>query len=187
MVLSHKLIIAATILLLVTCMSASADIAIVQRSTTLTGAGAVKNIACNAAVTRASDGIFTYAYELIYNTGTSPVHTYKVQNPGHINFFGAENQPVGKLNGEFDNPTWALADTWVTWLNGVINPGQTRTFSYKSIYAPQEIEVWTYAVDGGSTAVGKTLGMGNTIPEPSSLLALVFGVAGLLPIVRRRK
>lgn len=144
-------------------------------------------LACNAVVDL-TEGVYTYTYTLIYNqgikdplSGNAPyIHLFDVENPNGKSFFGAAGQGfTAPADGN---------DLAVEWFNGEIREGETRTFSYKSLCAPMEIEVFTWVVDDGTYATGTTLGMGSMIPEPSSLLALVLGTAGLVPFaIRRRK
>lgn len=173
----------ALVLLLALCVCASASI-VDQKKSTLTGTGNVKQLTCNAVVTLDS-GVYTYSYALTYDIGPDIVHIFKVQNPNCAAYFNASNVPVDA--GTFDNPADSNSN-WIPWYNGQFAVGETRTFSYKSYYAPMEIDVYCYAVDGGTAAIGKTLGMRDVIPEPSSLAALVFGIAGTGSLlIKRRK
>lgn len=173
----------ALVLLLALCVCASAGI-VAQKTSTLTGSGNVKQLTCDAVVSLDA-GVYTYSYTLTYDLGPDAVHIYKVQNPNYSAYFDADNTPYDA--SKFDNPADGNSG-WVAWLNGELIEGESRAFSYQSFYAPMEIDVYCYAVDGGSAAIGKTLGMGDMIPEPSSLMALVFGIVGTGSlIIRRRK
>lgn len=185
MALPRQLALAATTLLLVAlCVSASAEV-VAHKKTYITGDTTIGSITCDAVVDRALDGTYKYDYQLTYTTGTSAVHTFEIQNPNWAGFFGSSNTPTEV--GKFDNPADGNAN-WLVWINGELPVHGTRTFSYLSRYAPQDIVVWTFVIDGGGSASGQTIGMGDTIPEPSSLAALLLGGAGLIPlIIRRRK
>jgi hypothetical protein len=172
------------VLLLMLCVCASASI-VDQKTSTLTGNGNVKQLTCNAVVTLDA-GVYTYSYTLTYDIGPDAVHIYKIQNPNCCAYFNAANMPNDA--SKFTNPADGNSN-WVGWLNGQFVVGTTRTFSYQSLYAPivRDLEVYHYAVDGGSAAIGKTLGMRDAIPEPSSLIALMFGVVGTVSVVARRR
>jgi hypothetical protein len=182
---------AAALLVLALGVSASAGI-VAHNEGYLTGDLATgTGLACNAVVDL-TGSVYTYTYTLIYTAGVidpgtgiaGGIHVFDVQNPNGVAFLSASN---ASGNGtHFTDPT-AGAPDWLEWVSGEINVGQTRTFSYTSNYAPMEIEVWTYVIDGGTSADGRTLGMGDAIPEPSSLAAFLFGAAGLIPMVIRRR
>lgn len=182
MTLPRKLALVTVALLMGLCVSASAMVShshlVGDLVTTEDG------LICNAVVSQVGN-VYTYDYTLIYTAGIGPIHIFDVENPNAGAFFDAVNQPVGKPD-EFTDPADGNAG-WVDWIDGEIRVGDTRTFSYKSYYAPMEIEVWTYVINGGTSAVGTTLGMRDMIPEPSSLAALLFGAAGLLPLVIKRR
>lgn len=179
MSLSHKFIIAAVVLLLVSSVSASADWTKTSYLNGTLTTGYPQGLKCDALVTFL-DGIYTYSYTLTYSGGLSPIHTYKVYNPNQSAFFSAIN------NDGFTNPADGTANQ-VSWINGTVQVGESFTFTYQSYYAPMEIDVYTVAIDTGKSATGKTLGMGAVIPEPSSMAALLFGAVALVPFARRRK
>jgi hypothetical protein len=166
-------------------LSVAASAVIVDQGTAhLTGTGDVNDIQVDAVVDL-TGGIFTYTYDLTYITGTAAVHIYKVQNPNVVAFFAAANVPLGEPD-EFTNPANGSA-SWVSWTEGNLPVGGSRAFSYQSIYRPQELDVWAYAVDGSDRAIGKTIGMSASIPEPGSIVAVSLGILGLIPMVRRRR
>jgi len=188
MSLSRNFVLAATALL-VFGLSVSASAYVCDHSegylegNLATGTG----LACNAVVDF-TGGIYTYTYTLIYSAGminpvsglAPQIHLFDVDNPNGCRFFGAAADGFTPLATE-GNGT-------VDWINGTINVGETRTFSYQSYSAPMEIYVYTYVENGGTYAEGETLGMGSMIPEPSSLAAILLGAAGMLPLaIRRRK
>ncbi|MEN6358074.1 MAG: PEP-CTERM sorting domain-containing protein [Armatimonadota bacterium] len=173
----------ALVMLLMLCVCASAGI-VDQKTSTLKGSGNVQQLICDAVVTL-DGGIYTYTYTLTYDIGPATVHIYKVQNPNYASYYNASNTPNDA--GIFTNPANGNSN-WIGWQNGALDVGGSRVFSYQSSRAPMDIDVYCYAVDGGSAAIGKTLGMGETIPEPSSLLVLAFGAVGTGSlIIRRRK
>lgn len=171
---------AAALLVLALSVSASA-VQVAHSNTYLEGDLATgTGLACDAVVDL-TGGIYTYTYTLTYNAGVGGIHIFDVENPNGVNFFDAAG------SAGFSGPNNGNA-TWIEWLGGELMPGNSATFSYKSYAAPMEIEVWTYVINGGTSAVGTTLGMGAALPEPSSLIALAFGATGFLPLaIRRRK
>ena len=151
----------------------------------MTGKLAVKHIGVHAVVDL-TGGIYTYTYDLTYDTGTASVQIYKVKNPNGAAFFAVSNVPLGEPN-VFTNPAPG-STAWVIWDEGILAVGTSRTFSYQSYYQPMlDKEVFCQAVDGASTATGKTIGMSSMIPEPGSILAISVGIIGLIPVVRRRR
>lgn len=177
MTLSHKIIVAVLVIMLASSISASADW---TKTSYLTGTLATgQNLQCDAVVSLLN-GVYTYNYTLTFVAGASEIHTYKVYNTNYSGFFNAAN------GDGFTNPTSGNASQ-ISWINGVLAPGHSCSFSYQSYYAPMEIDVYTYAVDTGKSATGKTIGMGALIPEPSSIVALFFGGVALVPFARRRK
>ena len=131
---------------------------------------------------------------MIYLIGVSDVHIFGLENPNASEFFGAANVPDPDAGKHFTDPTYSvlLPSANVEWIDGnlkapVLGVIDTRTFSYKSYFAPMVIPVYAYVIDGGDSAEGETLGMGATVPEPSSLAALLFGAVGLVPLVMRRR
>jgi len=159
-------------------VSASADW---TKTSYLTGnlVTGTQGLKCDALVTVLGN-VYTYSYTLTFSAGVAPIHTYKVYNPQTSGFFGGTN------TDGFTNPANGTA-AQIQWLNGTMAVGTSCVFTYQSYCAPQDIDVYTYAIDTGRSAYGRTLGMGAMIPEPSSLAALLFGAAGLLPLVTRRR
>lgn len=186
MSLPRKTALLAVLLVLALCISASASV-VASWTSHLIGTGDINDITCNATVTKGVDSVYTYAYELVYTTGSAAVHTYKIQNPNAASFYNATNTSSDTA-GHFTDPA-AGSDGWVYWTGGFINVGDTRTFSYQSVYAPMtDIQAWGVVIDGGTAATGKTLAMGASTPEPSSLAALLLGAVGLVPVmIKRRK
>lgn len=179
MISTRKFIIAIVVLLLVSGVSASADWTKTSYLNGTLTTGTPEGLRCDALVT-VLDSVYTYSYTLTYTGGVAPIHTYYVLNPNASSFFGATN------GDGFVNPLDSAIGQ-VKWINGAIAVGQTCTFTYKSLYAPMDIDVYTVAVDTGTSAMGRTLGMGAVIPEPSSFAVLLVGAAGLVPLMRRRK
>jgi len=167
-------------------LSVAANAAVVaEKTTSLTGTGLVKTLSCHAVVDK-TGSVFTYTYDLTYVLGSESVHTYKVQNPSLVPFYGADNSPYGEPR-EFTDPADGNG-AWVSWLQGNLDQGQTTSFSYQSLYQPMmDKDVYCQAIDSANFAIGKTIGMGTTIPEPGSIVAMSFGILGLIPMVRRRR
>lgn len=183
-----RLMAVAAVLLIAMCTAVSADTVVLSSTDTIVGAGGIQSVTCESVVTKGLDGIYTYTYDLFFNIGDATIHTYIVQNPNNVDFFGAVNLPVSGASA-FQNPADGYSD-WLQWSSGAIHQGGSCTFSYKSAHAPMlDIKGWQITINGGSSAVGKTLVMGDTIPEPGSALVLLVGAAGLVPmaIKRRRK
>lgn len=184
MVITKRWVCVGVLVIAAVALSVAASALVVdEETTTLTGLKSVKSVTCHAVVDLAG-GIYTYTYDLTYNEG-AVIHIYRVQNPNLRSFFDALNVPLGETD-EFTNPLNGSA-SWVSWTNGDLTQGQSRSFSYKSYYKPQEIEVWCWVVDGGDNATGKTIGMSAYIPEPGSLVVVSLGIIGLIPVVRRHR
>ncbi len=185
MVLSRVGLLALVALFLLSC-GVFADTVVATSTDTLTGHNAIQTITCNATVTQGLDNIYTYTYELLYTSGTATVHTYKVENPNQATFFDAANVP-GAGSTSFVDPDDGDS-YWLQWGYGDLTPNSSCVFSYKSAYAPMvDVKGWQVVINGGSSAVGKTLVMGDTIPEPASIAVVLMGVAGMVPVALRRR
>ena len=164
----------ATLLL---CVSADAF----TRTTTLTGdLGTLKLIADASK----SGSEWLYSYELTFQTGVEEVYKFSVGNPMQVAFTEAAN------TDEFIDPEYAPSWIEVQWYDGWMEVGDTVTFSYKSDNMPNlDIPVDCYAADLGKTASGKTIGMSELIPEPSTFAGIAMAIFGLAPtiLIRRRK
>jgi|GEM_PF-3293524 len=121
-------------------------------------------------------GLYHYDYTLVYSasfldaslTDFSVGNMYNLAytNPGcTYDFTMADSQ---------DSVYWYIAD-------GDAPVGQTINFWYDSIYSYKVVDV---TVSGGMPSNGLTLGM---VPEPGSLLALAFGLGGVLWTRLRRR
>lgn len=167
-------------------VSASADV-YAERTDYLTGLLVTgdSGLELHAVVTRGLDLVYTYEYTLTYTAGNAPINIFSVENPTPTQFNNAAN--VSGTGTAFNNPAFNASYGMIDWTGGELAVGGTRTFSYKSVYGPQIIGVYTWVGDHGDSAEGETLGMGAMIPEPSSLAALLFGAVGLVPLVIRRR
>lgn len=189
MILTHKLVLVLVVLLTLGLGLSASAVQVAHSEDYLWGelVTSETGLACNSVVDL-ENGIYTYNYTLIYTAGVGGIHIFDVENPNKVAFDTTSNVPVGTAPAgtAFTNPNPGTTD-WIEWLGGELNVGETRKFSYTSTRAPMEISVWTYVVDGGTSAVGTTLGMGAMVPEPSSFAALLFGAAGLLPLVIKKR
>jgi len=166
---------------LVLAMSANATI-VASRTDHLIGYGTVNDVLLNCTVDLDA-GIYTYSYQLQYLTGSGTVNLFNVENPDDAAYTNAWN------SGDFWNHLFVdLDDAYsVQWDNGTFVAGQTRNFSYKSIYGYREIPVYAY-VGAGDIADGETYGMsGAAVPEPSSLAGLALAGFAMIPALRRRR
>ena len=172
---------------------ASAEI-VRSLSSPLYGTGDVLQLTVNAQVDRALSGgsyLYTYSYTVTYDIGTADVHIYGVENPNDSSYFNAQNSGTSGTN--FIDPSYVAGSyANIEWNSGsLLMPTPTttysRVFSYQSRFAPQDIKVYAYAVDGGTSADGWTLGMGDMIPEPGGIIALAFGMLGLAPKFLKRR
>ena len=50
-----------------------------------------------------------------------------------------------------------------------------------------DVKGFAIVIDGGSYAEGLTLVMGDVVPEPASLLVVLFGSAGVVPMILKRR
>lgn len=183
---NRVIILVAAMILLAAGVVASADVVVAESIDTLTGDGTVGSIECKATVTRGVDNIYTYLYELTYTTGTSAVHTFSLENPNRANFYDANNIPVIGVK-IFQDPGDG-SDDFLGWTHGEIRPNDQHQFSYKSAYAPMlDVKGFASVIDGGCCAEGWTLVMGDVIPEPASLLVVLFGSAGVVPMILKRR
>jgi hypothetical protein len=170
------------LVVLATCVPAGADF-VRDKTTNLMGYDNVGQLTVYSLVTKDA-GVYTYSYSVTYDVGTADVHIFGLENPNDAAYSDAANSMT------FDNPIYSAGYyaniEWAGDAMRVLSVGQTAQFSYKSLYAPQDIDVYCYAIDGGAAADGGAIGMGDVIPEPASMLVLIAGVAGMLPKVIRR-
>ncbi|MBI2842714.1 MAG: PEP-CTERM sorting domain-containing protein [Armatimonadetes bacterium] len=132
---------------------------------------------------------FKYTYDLAYTSanvgpGEQPpqVHVFSVENMDDRAYTNATN------SDGFTNPSYGQFWYEIKWIDGYLALGETVRFTYDSIYAPAEIPVHAYAVNGGAAAEGKTLGISSAaIPEPSSIAGLAMALVGVLPVLRKRR
>lgn len=183
---NRVIILVAVMILLAAGVVASADVVVAESIDTLTGDGTVGSIECKATVTRGADNIYTYLYELTYTTGTSAVHTFSLGNPNCVDFYDANNIFVIGAK-TFQDPEDG-SDRFLEWTQGEVRPNDQHQFSYKSAYAPMlDVKGSASVIDGGCYAEGSTLVMGDVIPEPASLLVVLFGSAGVVPMILKRR
>ncbi len=142
----------------------------------------VKEVSVHTVVTLGVS-IFTYTYTLTYTQGTAAIHIYSVDNPNNVLF----SAPA--TNSGFVLPVYAPYSMiqWGDNSGPFISQGETKWFSYESNHAPQDINVYAYAMDGGAYAEGSVPGMGATIPEPGSFAALAIGLLGVSQRLWRRR
>lgn len=167
---------------LVSCVPAGADF-VRDKTTNLLGYDNVGQLTVYSLVTRDA-GVYTYSYTVTYDVGSADVHIFGLENPNDAAYSDAANDVA------FDNPIYSAGSYASIEWNGdairVLGVGETAQFSYKSLYAPQDIDVYCYAIDGGAAAEGGAIGMGDVIPEPAGMLVLIVGAAGILPRMIRR-
>jgi len=162
----------ATLLL---CVSADAY----TRETTLTGTLGTLRLIADASKVGSE---WLYSYELYYQTGSVELYTFSVGNPMQVAYTNAEN------TDDFTNPGYNPIWEEVKWWDGWMEVGDTVTFSYKSYNMPNlDIDVDCYAQDGGKIAWGKTIGMSELIPEPSTFAGVAIAILGLAPTLLRKR
>lgn len=133
---------------------------------------------------------FTYSYELTFTDQyytDSPCEYWDVANDSASPFYNADD--VAGFFGLGGTSSSPLSSDPIYWVGGMMTEGQTVTFSYKSRYAPMMnvFTVTSFAADGGRSAVGDTIGMSGLVPEPGAFAVLAMGLAGIVPVIRRRK
>ncbi len=133
-----------------------------------------------------SAGVYHYQYDLYFKAKApngGNVHSFSVDNLAQSAYTNAQNTDLPP----FLNPAYNPADVSIDWLSGQMLVGDTVTFSYDSVYAPDPVNVYALAVNGGTSATGLTWGMGSEIPEPGSLVALSGMLACAAGLFRRRR
>lgn len=129
--------------------------------------------------------VYTYEYALTYDTYGAEeflAEGFQIGNLSKAAIFDVSN------TGDFTDFADGVYDP-IVWLGNYIDEGQTVTFSFKSFNRPFEnpISVNCNVLDGGTTAIGETIGMAAMIPEPSAFAAVGLGILGVLPMIKRRK
>jgi hypothetical protein len=155
--------------------------------------GLLGNFHLVSSATWAND-IWTYSYTLTY-LGTSGVaaHEFTLDNRPHSQFDGATNLITRPDTTTFtwDNPDFSVAPS-LLW-NGNLRdmmPGDVGVFSYTSAYGPAtgRMLVYAHVADGGDSASGLSVGMGNVlIPEPGAFAGLFLGLGAMVPFLKRRR
>lgn len=178
---SHKLILVIVVLLTLGLSISASAVQVAQKTTYFTGTLASgQGLACNAVVDYAN-GFYTYSYTLNYTAGVGTIHTLDIDNPNEAAFtYVSAGNGFAPVLDYYPYPSWD---------SGNIAVHNSCTFVLKSMYAPMPDDMLVLAsvVDGGNGAEGWTLGMSNAVPEPSCLVAVLFGAAGLVPVVIRRR
>jgi hypothetical protein len=128
-----------------------------------------------ALVTRNGDGSYHYLYTLVYSHSalSGKLVTFSIGNLGNLAF---TNQTCSQTSLKS-----AASTTSVLWGSGTVTTGNTVTFSYDSRFSYGLVDA---TVSGGLPSNGQTLGM---VPEPCSLLAVAFGLGGVLWTRLRRR
>ncbi len=176
------------VLIALSCSLSFANV-IASKTTQLLGSGAVGDIQVYSQVDEVPDGsafLYTYTYTLTYLSGTATAHDFGIDNPNDSAFFNASNTPTS--GGHFVDPVYVAGSyDFIEWNTGGSLPvNGTDTFSYQSLYKPQDVDVYAFMMDGGSTAQGEVIGMSDVIPEPSALAALALGILAVAPKLVRR-
>lgn len=171
-----------TILLAAAILSAAVAPAFCRQYTSVLD-GDMGSLSLVADTTQTGD-VWTYTYALTFDTKAEHggnVHSFSVDNLGKHAYNTAAN------TGNFTNPTFT-GSNYVGWTLGEMIPGQTVTFSYTSLFAPDVVPVWATVGDHGTSASGYTIGMNiGSIPEPGSLAALGSILACGAGMFARRK
>lgn len=124
-----------------------------------------------------------YQYTLTCDS-TAPrvAHVFSLDNPYGSVYTEAAN------TGGFLDPIWSSGVT-PEWRNVTagLSEGDSATFSFKSIYAPADENVFVMVLNGGTAAWGDTIGMSDkatnspapAIPEAGTLSLAAAGMAAL--------
>jgi hypothetical protein len=142
--------------------------------------GQLGTVGVHAVVTQ-TGSTYLYNYDVTATSVSTAVSLFDVGNVEQLDFTNATN--VGATHA-FTNPTYLPFLTSVTWVDGELDNTKTATFSYKSDYAPIQVE--TSVSGAGLSANGSTLGM-TSVPEPSTVSLFGMGALGVLGLIRRRK
>lgn len=132
--------------------------------------------------------LYRYSYNLTYDVGAGGnvvTRAFAVENPDDLSYSNADNSK------DFINPTYVdEEDAYeMKWYGGTLGVGQYADFSYTSIYAPRDIDVFAYGEGDVDFAWGENVAIGQAmpIPEPSSLAGIALAVAGFAPKILRRR
>lgn len=120
-------------------------------------------------------GLYHYLYSLVYSASA---------NNGKLTSFSIANLNNLASTGwgcSESSLVHATSSSSVLWNSGTVSTGRTVTFWYDSVHPYGEVNV---TVTGGLPSGGYTLGM---VPEPSSLLAMAFGLGGVFWTRLRRR
>lgn len=128
-----------------------------------------------ATVSRNPNGSYHYLYSLafVHTYGTNRLSAFSV---GRMAYQAFANQDCNETS-----LIVAASNNSVLWNSGSVLLGHTVTVSYDSFWSYGEVDVTATA---GMPSGGKTVGM---VPEPSSLLAVAFGLGGVLWTSLKRK
>lgn len=128
-----------------------------------------------ATVTINPDNTYHYVYSLVFSTNSGQLKQFSIGNLKNLPYTNrACSEAALPIGSSSNSVLWASPTT--------ITTAKTVVFSYDSIYSYGEVNVTINT--GGMPSTIKTLGM---VPEPSSLLAVAFGVSGVLWTRLRRR
>lgn len=144
-----------------------------QSTVTCTTPGLGYSNQLTAAVTTNLDGSYHYEYTLVYAACSlgGTLSNFSVGNLQNLAFTNQGSDYMSLKPGPSTNS--------VLWNSGTVSTGHTVKFWYDSVYSYGLVRV---TLSGGLPSDGMTLGM---VPEPCSLVAMAFGLGGVL--WRRRK